>query len=799
MYLRTGLGDVERSWQMLAERPIRLAELAQRIAAGEGELEVPDTPENRAAVANQVVDAAIDAARDLQALESQGIVYSHGATTNDPTTDYAWLPGTTPNVDQALSELAYTQTQMPDTPAFQAPDIPALLAEQTVIYQQQQAAAQQQAQQIEQQAQIDYQKLLDAQKKENADALAKYQAQLKADAEAANKARAAILDEFGMPVGYFDRAFRNLESLVSRGVMFDDTSPFWDYDFAEFIPLNFTPGDSLQGIDANNVYRFHYLTPDELTWARVQYTRDAAGKWKPSSAVQFGKEQSSNFGNFLKFAAPLFLVAIPGVGQAIGAAAFSAVGATVSPAVAAAVGNVAISTALNGGDIERSVVSALAGGLGSAAGGFAGAALDSAAIGKIVSTLTTTAATGGDIKAALLSTVAQTGVSKMSDWFSSFDFNSGADLTVAEDWLVPNSGAVKYDPAAFEGYTTGVADDWSLTTQQAIDNYTAQYGTVDFSMTQNPLITGYHDPVYTEDDSITPDDSNYGVGSVFPDFNSGADLTVAEDWLVPNSGAVKYDPAAFEGYTTGVADDWSLTTQQAIDNYTAQYGTVDFSMTQNPLITGYHDPVYTEDDSITPDDSNYGVGSVFPDFGTINVPLPQFEEPGAPYVNPPHVGGDITKPPASPSENSAGDWLGAIVTGVTALASAAIKLVPTIAALKNADVIKSGSLTSAGAIVTANNNGTITTRNQTTGAVSTTIPAVGKAYQTPDGNIVTNNGNGTYTVVKPDGTRYVGNYTSTSTTGNLTTGAGSGFFSNPQNVMLAGGAALVLVLLMKGK
>ena len=202
MYIRQGLGDVERAWQMRAEEPIRLAELAQRIAAGEGTLEVPDTPENRAAVANQVVDAAIDSARELQALQSQGIVYSNAPTTNDPSTEYQYLPGTTPTVDQALRELAYTQTVLPNAPAFQAPDIPAMLAEQKIVVQQQQQAAQQQiaqqAAQQQQQAQIDFDKQqaeLRAIADANARALADQQAKLAADAKAAADARNAAFEK----------------------------------------------------------------------------------------------------------------------------------------------------------------------------------------------------------------------------------------------------------------------------------------------------------------------------------------------------------------------------------------------------------------------------------------------------------------------------------------------------------------------------------------------------------------------------------------------------------------------------
>jgi len=513
-----------------------------------------------------------------------------------------------------------------------------------------------------------------------------------------------IYNEFGNPVfanaeeylAFEANKFKNIQTLTGQGVFFDETSPYTGYDFAEIAALRFTPGDSVQGIDAANFYRYHYLTPDELNWAQVKYTK-TDGVWKASSAVAFGSEQSGNFGNFLKFAAPIFLMAIPGVGQAIGATAFSAVGVTVSPAIAAAVGNVAVSTALNGGDIERAVTSALAGGLGAVAGGFVGSAVDSAFVGRVVASATRAAATGGDMKTAVLSTLADTGVKAMQDFdFASFDFlATGPQEEQSFDWLAPASGSVKYDTEVFSEYGLVQPDGWSISTQQAIDNYMMGLGTVDTSS----LITGYHDPVYTENDVIDQWDTNYGVPS---------------------------------GYGNS-------------------------------------------------------------DFPTYEAPLPPFVEPGAPWINTPSI--QI----GQQQQTQETDWVGSIVTGVTALAAAAMKLIPTIQALRNGDVIKSGSMNAGGETVTANANGTITTRNTTTGATNTTIPQVGKAYQTPDGSIITNNGNGTYTVIRPDGSRYTGNY-NTNSAGTLVGGAtgGGGFFDDPKNVMLAGGAALLALLVLKG-
>lgn len=117
---RTGLGDIERAWTIRAEAPIRAAEIAQKVASGEYELSIPDTPENRAMVANQFVEQAIQSAQWLQADQAQGILYSTQPTGDLPADDYSWMPGQNPTVDQALAEIAYTQTQIPDAPAFES-------------------------------------------------------------------------------------------------------------------------------------------------------------------------------------------------------------------------------------------------------------------------------------------------------------------------------------------------------------------------------------------------------------------------------------------------------------------------------------------------------------------------------------------------------------------------------------------------------------------------------------------------------------------------------------------------------
>ncbi len=162
----------------------------------------------------------------------------------------------------------------------------------------------------------------------------------------------------------------------------------------------------------------------------------------------------------------------------------------------------------------------------------------------------------------------------------------------------------------------------------------------------------------------------------------------------------------------------------------------------------------------------------------------------------------INTPPKTPinsggsTAESGTNWANVI----TAAAAAALKLIPVVQALRQSDIVRAGQMVGTNT-VTANNNGTITTRNPNTGQTSTSIPPVGAAYQTADGNIVTNNGNGTYTVVRPDGSRYTGNY-STNSTGALVGGATGGvssFMADPANKpIIYGGLALAAILLLKG-
>lgn len=132
------------------------------------------------------------------------------------------------------------------------------------------------------------------------------------------------------------------------------------------------------------------------------------------------------------FASVLLPVVGTAVGTAIGSSVVPASFAAAYPGVTAAIGNIAISTALNGGDVEKAVKGAALGYVGgiagAQAGGFALSATDSQLIGNLASVAARTAIQGGDIKQAVGLSLINAGATGMfnfdtepvSDFFMSY-------------------------------------------------------------------------------------------------------------------------------------------------------------------------------------------------------------------------------------------------------------------------------------------------------------------------------------------------------------------------------------------
>lgn len=106
------------------------------------------------------------------------------------------------------------------------------------------------------------------------------------------------------------------------------------------------------------------------------------------------------------------------VGAMIGNAVLPASIAASYPALTAAIGNVALSTAMSGGDIKTAVRNVVSSQIGAGVGGLAEVAGSSELIGALAESATTAALRGDDIKSAVFQSALTTGV-PMLDFFGS--------------------------------------------------------------------------------------------------------------------------------------------------------------------------------------------------------------------------------------------------------------------------------------------------------------------------------------------------------------------------------------------
>lgn len=112
------------------------------------------------------------------------------------------------------------------------------------------------------------------------------------------------------------------------------------------------------------------------------------------------KSQNQVFKEFLSMAVVAASFVIPGLGPTLASSVFGSFAAAY-PAVANAIVNVAMQTALNGGDVESAVERVAAGALGAQAGTFINGVSDSAALGRLTSVATSAAVRGESIQDAV--------------------------------------------------------------------------------------------------------------------------------------------------------------------------------------------------------------------------------------------------------------------------------------------------------------------------------------------------------------------------------------------------------------
>ncbi len=378
------------------------------------------------------------------------------------------------------------------------------------------------------------------------------------------------------------------------------------------------------------------------------------------------------------------------IGQAVGSAVVSAEFAAAYPAVTTAIGNVAVSAALNGGDIESAVksvaLSSFAGMAGGQVGDMATFATDSEMVGKLAAVATKTAIIGGDIKRAVSLELLAIGASNM-----------GADDTVGFDFFAaggPVSGEFDFSNISMDG---------------------------GFNMNFDPGAYSF-------------DMNGYDFGFDAGYFDNLGNLT-------------------FEGdFADGLPQiEYVIPTLPPLDIPAVE-------IDANAQATPGGDPVVWSPFSFNVDTSAYG-----PTTG------------GAP------PGPSAPARPDSPSYSPT-----TVIQGVTAAALAALNLVKAYRSLDQPTVQTTARAVRAdGSVAVVGNNGLIQTRTAG-GAVVASRPPVGVPQATLDGNFVVNNGDGTYTVVSPQGQSQTLQYSGTAAQG----AAGP-------NWWLIGGGVVVAALLLR--
>lgn len=369
---------------------------------------------------------------------------------------------------------------------------------------------------------------------------------------------------------------------------------------------------------------------------------------------------------FLTMAALLVVSVVPGVGQAIGGAVMGSYAAAY-PALAQALGNVALQTALNGGDVEAAIERAAASYVGAGAGSYVQGVSDSAALARLTSVATSAAVRGESVSDAI------------------------------------DAAALNLLPVAAGEVSSAVVDVFS---SDAIPAGDAAMSDFDF-------------------DSF--------------DFSQGG---------IDASGAGDFDFGDFDVSSAPVFDFGAVPMEP---------GVIDLDAAPLDMFAG-GTPFFDETGF---NDTGFDTSSPF------DIPA---EAPASSFFN------DIT--------------FDDVVDGITDVVAAAVRINDAYQRARNPPVQPGAQRTAGGATQTARSDGTLTSTDPVTGRAVVTRPVAGVPYQTADGGVVLNNGNGTYTRIAPDGTTRVMPYPS-STPQVGTAVAAPTWIPGVPNVATLGLAALV--------
>ena len=157
--------------------------------------------------------------------------------------------------------------------------------------------------------------------------------------------------------------------------------------------------------------------------------------------------------------------------------------------------------------------------------------------------------------------------------------------------------------------------------------------------------------------------------------------------------------------------------------------------------------------------------------------------------------------PTPSSENSSLPSFGTIVQNITGTALAALSLVNAYKQTQAPVSTVSRTVTNSGAVQSVQNDGLIHTQNPN-GTQNVGMPAPGHPVSTTSGALVVNNGNGTYTLIQPNGSTQILQYPQSALNAPSYTNQPSGIsaaIGSVPTVYLLGGAGLIAFLLMRRK
>lgn len=223
----------------------------------------------------------------------------------------------------------------------------------------------------------------------------------------------------------------------------------------------------------------------ETRWEFLRVSLVFSGDGFPIFYSQNEKKTSgwSDFlGGVLFLASVTVGAAFPALASTIGNAVMGASLAAQYPAVATAIGQVAVNTALNGGDVQSAVTSALSAGVGSGVGGFVASATDSTIVGAATAAATRAAIVGGNIESAALQSLATSGVTAAGSLvFTPAPQPPGVyDMQLSDSWGNDDAAAALAQSIIDESNPFPLVDD---------------AGNLD--LTQLDTSNGYHDPVWS--------------------------------------------------------------------------------------------------------------------------------------------------------------------------------------------------------------------------------------------------------------------------------------------------------------